>query len=235
METAAFHTTRWTLVSQSRGGTPEAQHALSELCEAYYGPVVAFLRRDGRDDDAARDLAHSFFAKLLERGSPGDAEPGRGRFRNYLLGAVKHFVANQRRDIAREKRGGGAEHLALSETTGTSPGTDIADASASLTDAAFDRDWAVAILGRALTSLESDQNGDGTFAILKPWLTPGGHNLSQADTAKQLGMTEGALKVAIHRLRKSLRELVRREILQTLYDPADLADEMQHLIAALAA
>src|SRR5687767_8902988 len=130
METAAFHTTRWTLVSRSRGDTPEAREALSELCEAYYGPVVAFLRRDGRDDDAARDLAHSFFAMVLADDSLATAEQGRGRFRNYLLGAVKHFLANHHRDAMREKRGGGAAHVVPREATDTSPGVEIVDVAA---------------------------------------------------------------------------------------------------------
>lgn len=98
----AFHTTRWTLERQTRGTSPEARAALSELCAAYYAPVVAFLRREGRDDDAARELAHGFFARVLADDALGEAERGRGRFRSYLLGAVKHFLANARRDAARE-------------------------------------------------------------------------------------------------------------------------------------
>src|SRR5258708_5220099 len=94
----AFHTTRWTLVRNARGESPEARKALSELCATYYAPVVAFLRREGRDDDAARELAHEFFAKMLADDSLGGVERERGRFRSYLLGAVKHFLANQRRD-----------------------------------------------------------------------------------------------------------------------------------------
>src|SRR5437762_2157355 len=97
-DTHAFHTTRWTVVRNARGESPEARQALSELCAAYYGPIVAFLCREGRDDDAARELAHEFFAKVLADDSFGGVERERGRFRSYLLGAVKHFLANRRRD-----------------------------------------------------------------------------------------------------------------------------------------
>lgn len=237
METPAFHTTCWTLVRNSRGGTPEARQALSELCAAYYAPVVAFLRREGREDDAARELAHGFFAMVLAEDSLGGAERNRGRFRSYLLGAVKNFLTNRRRNAAREKRGGGAEHVALGEGTDTSPGVDVADAAALPPDAAFDREWALAIVERALASLQREQEEAGQatqFAALKSWLTPAGATQSQADAAAQAGISEGALKVAIHRLRRRFRELVRKEVAQTLYDPAELDDEMRHLVAALA-
>src|SRR5690348_1969951 len=123
--THAFHTTRWTVIGNACGETPEARQALSELCATYYAPVVAFLRRD---DDAARELAHEFFAKVLAGDSLLGADRERGRFRSYLLGAVKHFLANHRRDAAREKRGGGAEHVVIRETLDTTAGIGFTDA-----------------------------------------------------------------------------------------------------------
>ncbi len=227
----AFHTTRWTLVRNARGASPEARQALSELCAGCYAPVVAFLRRDGRMEDAARELAHEFFAKVLADETLGAFERGRGRFRSYLLGAVKHFLANHRRDAAREKRGGGAEHVALGAGTDTSPGVDVAAAP----EAAFDREWALAIVERALASLESESENAAHFAALKPWLTPAASPASRARAADALGLSEGAVKVAIHRLRRRFRAIVRTEIAQTLHDPADLDDEMRHLVGALAA
>ena len=232
----AFHTTRWTLVQNAVGWTQEARQALSELCAAYYAPVVSFLRREGRDEDAARELAHEFFAKLLADDALGAFERGRGRFRSYLLGAVKHFLTNRRRDAAREKRGAGAEHAPLSQGTDTSPGVDVADAGAASPDAEFDREWALAVVERALAALqaESDAAGqDAQFAALKPWLTPSGAALSQASVAAEMGLSEGAVKVAIHRLRRRFRELARSEIAQTMHDPAGLDDEMRHLVEAL--
>jgi DNA-directed RNA polymerase specialized sigma24 family protein len=239
--THAFHTTRWTLVRNARGESPEARQALSELCATYYAPVVAFLRREGRDDDAARELAHEFFVKVLADDSLGGVERERGRFRSYLLGAVKHFLANHRRDAAREKRGGGAEHVVIRETTDTTPGIEVADSSAFATnvevDAAFDREWALAIVERSLALLESESSSAGQsaqFAALKPWLSPAASRAPQSDTAAQLGLSEGALKVAIHRLRRRFRDITRAEIAQTLHDTADLDDEMRHLVNALA-
>jgi DNA-directed RNA polymerase specialized sigma24 family protein len=233
----AFHTTRWTLVGSARGDSPEARQALSELCAAYYAPVVAFLRREGREEDAARELAHAFFAKVLADESLGEVERGRGRFRSYLLGAVKHFLANRRRYDERQKRGEHAEHAALGVGTDTSPGIDVADPNAFPPDAAFDRAWALSIIERALGTLQHENEAAGQaeqFSALKPWLAPVGTLAAQADTANRLGLTEGAVKVAIHRLRRRFRELVRAEVAQTLYDPAELDDEMRLLIAALA-
>src|SRR6187455_1111800 len=118
--TIAFHPTQWTLVLRSRGDSAEAKAALSDLCAAYYAPVVAFLRRDGGDDDAAREMAHAFFAALL-KGGVGAPDKERGKFRSYLLGALKHFVSKQRTAAAAEKRGAGAVQVPLVMETDTSP------------------------------------------------------------------------------------------------------------------
>jgi RNA polymerase sigma-70 factor (ECF subfamily) len=233
-----FALTRWTLVERTRGNTPEARTALRELCEAYYAPVVAFLRREGQPEDSARDLAHEFFAKILSGDSLGNAQPARGRFRSYLLGTVKHFLMNHRRDAAREKRGGAVDHVAIGPGTDTSPGIDVADNRALPSDAVFDHEWALAIIDRALVCLEREcaSAGDAAqFTALRPWLSPAGAPQSQAQIAAQLGTTQNALKVAIHRLRRRFRELVREEICQTLDRPEDLDEEMRHLIDALAA
>lgn len=234
---SGFHTTRWTLVDRARGESPDAREAMSDLCAGYYAPVVAFLRGEGRTDDAARELAHEFFAKVLAGESLGEVARGRGRFRSYLLGAVKHFLANHRRDAAREKRGAGAEHVAIGEGTDTSPGVDVRDESAALRDAAFDREWALAVIERGLAVLKAESEAAGQsaqFAALSPWLTLSANPGAQTRAAAQLGMSEGAVKVAVHRLRQRFREIVRAEIARTLHDEADLDDEMRHLVVALA-
>lgn len=222
--TSSFHATNWTLVLRSRGEGEPAKAALSDLCAAYYEPVVAFLRREGRDDDAARELAHGFFESVLT-GGVGAPEPGRGRFRSYLLGALKHFLS-KRRDAARaEKRGGGAEHVEITDAAAVSADDALA----------FDRDWALALIARALAALGAEHAGNpDVFAALKPWLD-GGTELSQADVARSLGISGTAVKVAIHRLRVRFRELIRQEIAATLDDPADAADELRHLIAVAGA
>jgi RNA polymerase sigma-70 factor (ECF subfamily) len=228
---STFHPTRWTLVLRSRGAGEEAKAALSELCAACYEPVVSFLRREGRNEDDARELAHAFFETVLT-GGLGKPDPSRGRFRSYLLGALKHFLAKQREAARTEKRGGRVEHVPLAAESDTSPGVPmpgVAD------DAlAFDRDWALALIARALSSLEQEHSHKTEFfRTLKPWLD-GGTTASQAEAAHALGISETAVKVAIHRLRSRFRELIRGEIAATVNDPADIADELRHLIAVAA-
>jgi len=234
---APFAATRWTLVARARGDDPTARLALSELCEAYYAPVVSFLRAEGRTDDAARELAHEFFARVLAGQSLSGAEAGRGRFRSYVLGAVKHFLADSRDHAHREKRGGGAVPEVLGVTgTDTSPGLQVPDPCRP-PDAAFDRQWAMTLLDRALSSLDEEMRAEGKadlFAVLKPWLTGDRAPQSQAEAAAQLGLSEGAVKVAVHRLRRRFREMVVTEIAATLDPTASAEEELRHLLAALA-
>lgn len=231
----AFAPTRWTLVLRASGGSGEGPAALSELCGAYYEPVFAFLRRSRRSEDEARELAHEFFARLLARGGFVGPDPARGRFRNYLLGAVKYFLRDHRDLALREKRGGGVPHEPLDHVAEDAPPLQVADPAAAVDDASFDRAWAVAAMNRAVTALESEHTGTRAeqFAALRPWLIGEGA-ASHAETAARLGMSEGAVKVSVHRLRRRFRELLRAEIAQTLADPADLDDELRHLCAALA-
>ena len=220
----------------SRGDSPQARQALSDLCAACYGPVVAFLRREGRHEDEARELAHEFFARVLEGPAFAGADPRRGRFRSYVLGALKHFIANRRAHESREKRGGGATHQPLLTETDTSPGLAIPDAAALPPDTLFDREWALSILGRAFEIMKTESDADGTrgqFEILKPWLTGENAGRTQADAARELAMNEGAVRVAVYRLRRRFRELVKAEIARTVNDPDDVAGEMRHLIEAL--
>jgi DNA-directed RNA polymerase specialized sigma24 family protein len=189
--TPSFHDTRWTLVSRSRGSDTQAKAALSELCEAYYAPVVAFLRRDGRDEDRARELAHDFFARLLQGDAINGADPLRGRFRSYLLSAVKRFAADQRDRAHAAKRGGGRIHAVIdSDAEQTGAGLQIADASVEAPDEAFDRQWALTVLARALAMLEAELRDSGKglqFDTLKPWLTADADATPQSKAAAKLG------------------------------------------------
>ena len=224
----SFHPTQWTLVLRSRGEGEVAKAALSDLCAAYYGPVVAFLRREGRSEDAAREMAHAFFETVLA-GGVGTPDPQRGRFRSYLLGALKHFLSKQRDAALAERRGGGAEHVPLVEETETSHGLPLPGVFDDTL--AFDREWALALIGRALAMLEAEQIGrEFVFSTLKPWLD-GGADGSQAEAARTLGMSETAVKVAIHRLRARFRELIRAEVAATVNDPEEVTGELRHLIA----
>ena len=233
-----FAPTRWTLILRARGETTEARAALSELCEAYYQPVLRFLSREGRDEDAARELTQEFFARVLASHGFDQADPERGRFRSYLLGALKHFLADQRKHEQRLKRGGGVEVESIDATgpDDESGGLQVADTTLPAPEAFFDREWALALIGRAMAVLENEFAASGKtnhFDALKPWLMGEAPSMSQADAARTLGISEGAVKVAIHRLRKHFRDAVRAEISQTLRDPSLVDEELRHLIAAL--
>ena len=233
-----FHTTRWTRVLAARGDSPDARQALSDLCAVNYAPVLRFLRASGHDADEAQDLAHGFFATVLMDRSLEAVDPELGRFRSYLLGALKHFIGKQHALASRLKRGGGMQRVALDAGTETGHGQVPAELRAEAPDAVFDREWALAVIERALGTLEEEHEASGSkemFAVLKPWLSASSAPPMHVDVAAKLGMSEGALRVAIHRLRKRFRELVRAEVLQTLQDPGDLDSEMQHLIKALTA
>lgn len=218
-----FATTHWTQVLQARGDSPEGRTALSELCEAYYTPVFAFIRYEVVDEDSAREMTQEFFRRLLAGKGVRAVDPERGRFRSFLLGAVKHFLADVRDHDRRLKRGQGRAALSLE--------TSIVDAHTLSPDREFDRKWAFTVLHRALATLGQEKIEH--FDVLKPWLTGDSKVFSQADAAKQLSMTEGAVKVAIYRLRRRFREAVKTEIAQTLNDPTHVQGELAALIEAM--
>jgi len=237
--TSPFAPTRWTLIQRARGETPEARAALGELCEAYYQPVLRFLRREGRDEDSARELTQEFFARILAGGAFDEADPERGKFRSYLLGALKHFLADQRKAEQRLKRGSGVTPESL-DAPGAgfedSPGVEVAEPTILPRDADFDREWALTVMERALKQMQKEFAETGKaeqFDALKPWLMGESPSMSQSEAARQLGLSEGAVKVVIHRLRKRFRDTVRTEIAQTLRDPSMVVEELRHLVEAL--
>lgn len=229
--------TRWTLVVRSRGQTAEARAALADLCEAYYGVVESFVRWQAQDHEAARDLTQEFFARVLAGSGLGGADPSRGKFRSYLLGAVKHFLTVETTRARTLKRGAGVEHVPLDTPADeTHPGHEIPDTSALPPDDFFDRAWAENIVARALARLQEQMSKDGKVALfqtLRPFLQGHEPPPPQAVLAAQLNLQETALKVAIHRLRKRFRAEIKREIAETLDDPAMVDLEMKHLVTAL--
>lgn len=232
---ATFHTTRWTRVGAAKATSSDGRQALRELCEAYYEPVAAFLRCELRDPDAARDLTHDFFARMLEGGTIDGADPGRGRFRSYLLGAVKHFLSHHREAGRRVKRGGTQERVSLLDTE-SGEDRPIPDATVPAPDAAFDRQWALTVLGRALDNLRRECEAEGRadfFERTKPWLVGDAAHGDQTALATATGLNPNALKVAIHRLKRRFRHLLRQEIAGTLADPDTVESELQALFAAL--
>jgi RNA polymerase sigma factor (sigma-70 family) len=233
---AAFVTTQWTQVLEARGDSPAAKAALSDLCAAYYAPVFAFVRRNAPDEDSARDLTQEFFARLLAGQGFATVDPQRGRFRSFLLGAAKHFLADMRDHSQRLKRGAGQPLEPIEPGTDTSPGLQITDPNAPSPDREFDRKWGMTLLARALAALAQEHKASGKadhFEALKPWLTGDTENISQAAAAAQLGLNEGAVKVAIHRLRRRFREVIKEEISQTVSDRAQVDLELHYLLEAL--
>jgi RNA polymerase sigma factor (sigma-70 family) len=231
-----FVTTQWTQVLATRGDSPEARQALSDLCAAYYTPVFVLMRRAAPSEEAARDLTQEFFSRLLSRAGLGQVDRERGRFRFFLLGAVKHFLADVHDEQTRLKRGGGRLPISLDAGTDSSPGMEIADASLPSPDLEFDREWAVTLLDRALDRLGREQAEAGKeeqFPALKPWLTGDKQEVLLADLASRLGMSDGALRVTLHRLRKRFRELVREEIAGTVGDSTHVREEMGYLLEVL--
>ena len=230
-----FRTTRWTQVSRAKAESPEGRRALAELCDAYYEPVAAFLRCQLRDADAARDLAHDFFASVLEGGAITRADQDRGRFRSYLLGAVKHFLSHHREAARRLKRGGGVAGISLNDTEANAAQS-VADASVLSPDAAFDRQWALTVLARALEALREECAAEGRaefFEGVKPWLTGEAAHGDQTALAASCGMNANALKVAVHRLKRRFRDVLKAEVAGTLDDPAAVESELLSLFAAL--
>ena len=194
--------------------------------------VVAFLRCELRDADAAGELSHAFFAEMLAGETIRTAEQERGRFRSYLLGAVKHFLLHQREAQRRLKRGGGVQNLSLNDTeVGAVP-----DARVLSPDAAFDQQWALTVLAHALEELRDECAAEGRaefFEQVKPWLTGDSAHGDQVALAARCGMNAIALKTAVHRLKRRYRQLLKAEVAGTLDDPAQVEAEMQALFAAL--
>lgn len=232
-EDNGFHTTRWTRVCRAKVPSDDGRRALSELCEAYYEPVVTFLRCSLRDEDKARDLSHSFFVHILDGRRIDSADPERGRFRSFLLGAVKHFLANHRDASIRLKRGGRQVPLSLDDPEAM----DVQDRRLS-PDAAFERQWALTVLSRGMAALRQECSREGKaplFDAAKPLLTGDAEHGGQEALAASCGLSAPAFRMAASRLRKRLREHVKAEVAGTLEDPAMVQEEIRALFAALGA
>lgn len=233
---SSFHTTRWTRVCLAKADSDDGRRALADLCDAYYEPVVAYLRHVLRDADAARDMSHAFFEEMLAGGTIHTADPERGRFRFYLLGAVKHFLAHHREADRRLRRGGGVRPLSLDADSPESPALNVPDDARLSPEAAFDRQWAVTVLARAMDALQAECGAGEKSALfdhLRPWLLGEAGYGDQAAAAASLGMSASAMKVTVHRMRHRFRQCVKEEIAGTLKDQAAVADEMRSLLAAL--
>jgi RNA polymerase sigma factor (sigma-70 family) len=234
---AAFVTTHWSVVlTARRSDTTRAQAALARLCQTYWYPLYAYVRRRGYSPHDAQDLTQEFFARLLEQNWLAQADRDRGRFRTFLLAALSHFLANEWDKARAQKRGGAVQLVPLQlDNAETRYGQEPADPVTP--EQCFERRWALALLDEVLNRQRQEHLEAGTgelFDALKPCLVGARQAQPYAALAAKLGMTEGAVKVAVHRLRQRYRQLLREEIANTVATPAEVAEEMHHLFKVLA-
>ena len=230
----AFQTTRWTLVrAASHASAPERRAALETLCRVYWPPVYAFVRRQGAHPVLAEDLTQGFFARLLEKDDFAQADPERGRFRAFLLGALRHYLANEHARENAAKRG--PRPLSLDSAALAELERAFEPATALTPEREFERAWAAAVLERARERLATEQESIGKLAqwrALEPYLATTDERGHGAELAATLACSENAVRVALHRLRRRFGELVRDEVRETVA-PGEVEDEVDVLRRAL--
>lgn len=232
-----FATTRWTLVREAaRGGDPKSQEALGALFLTYWPPLYRYARRQGKSAPDAEDLVQGFMAHLIEAQGLSQIDRAKGRFRAFLLASFNHWMINEWKHESRLKRGGGIPSLSFDwESAENGLTSEIADFRSP--DKLYDREWAMALLGKVLDELEATCRQEGNaaqFELLKPCLTADSAGIPYSTLAEALGTSEGAARVAVHRLRKRYRHLLTAEVARTLASPDAVEEEMHSLFAALA-
>jgi RNA polymerase sigma factor (sigma-70 family) len=232
----AFMTTRWSVVvAAGTGGTPDGREALSKLCQSYWYPLYSFARRRGHSPEDAQDLTQEFLARLLEKNWIGDADRNKGRFRTFLLTAMKHFLSDEWDKARAQKRGGGLVFQSLESHDAESRYSQEPAANES-PERTFEVRWALALLEQVVQNLRAEYEREGKtelFAALHPCLV--GERTAQpyAELAKSLESSESTVKSAVHRLRQRYRQLLRAEIANTLAAPDDVDEEMRYLFSCL--
>jgi RNA polymerase sigma factor (sigma-70 family) len=234
---AAFTTTHWSVVLAAQGPSPAAEEAIEKLCRTYWRPIYGFLRRQGVGPEEAKDLTQGFFALLLERRDFDAVRKEKGRLRSYLLTSLKHFLANEHNRAMAIKRGAGQrliplEDLREREHAGFEPSEALA------ADQIYERRWALSVLDQVLARLGAEYRAAGNvqlFDRLQKSLTDEPDRLSPAETAREFGMTESAVRQASYRMRQRYRQLLREEIAHTVLAAGDVDDELRHLVAVLRA
>jgi RNA polymerase sigma factor (sigma-70 family) len=237
-ETAAawFVTTHWSVVLEAKGNdSTRASEALEKLCRIYWRPLYAFIRRSGYNAADAQDLTQEFFLRLLSKDYLQHLRDQRGKFRSFLLTFVKHFLSDERDRASAQKRGGGQAVLSLDDTSGEE--LYVAETANRLSpDQLFERSWAQTVLNQALRRLSEEHYASGKGSLFEKLkdVQPGEHGpLSYAQLGAEIGMTEAAIKSAVHRLRQRHREILREEIAHTVTRVEDVDDEIRYLITLL--
>ena len=233
-----FAATRWSLVlAAGADSTWRARKALEQLCRLYWPPLYAFVRRSGSPPHDAQDLVQGFFLHLLAKDALGTVDPRKGKFRSFLLAALKHYLSNDRDRARAQKRGGGAPPVSIDERD--AEGRYLLEPADPMTpEKLYERRWALTVLEQALARLRKEYAATGRaalFAQLKDCLAGGEKGPAHAEIAGRLDMTPGAVKVAAHRLRKRYREILREEIGDTVSSPEEIEEEIRHLFRSLAA
>lgn len=235
----AFVSTQWSIVLAARDAEPgRARDALSALCATYWRPLYLYVRRSGHSIEDAQDLTQSFFAHLLEKDSLQHVDPALGKFRAFLLASLKNFLANQWRRGQARKRGGETTVVSLEDMTRAEDSCAAESAGELTPDRVYERNWALALLGRATARLDAEFTAAGKsrlFEYLKPYLT-GDRDARYADVAAALQISEVTVRVSVHRMRGRFRDLLQQEAAQTLADPGDAAaveQELRFLLTAL--
>lgn len=233
-----FATTRWSVVlaAAENPAAPDFNEALSSLCSAYWYPLYAFVRRQGYSGDDAQDLTQAFFACLLEKNYLRQADRARGRFRSFLLSALKHFLADERDRAKALKRGGGRALVSL-EALREAEGRYALEPAAGLTaEQIFERRWTLTVLDQVLVRLRADYGRHGkerVFDRLKGFLLGENPSDNYAIAAKELAMSEGAVKVSVHRLRQRYAEALTEEIAATVESESEIEEEISYLFESL--
>ncbi len=235
---AHFATTHWSMVLSACSSNPlRARQALESLCAAYWYPLYAYIRRRSASQEDAQDLTQEFFARLLEKEGLKGVHPEKGKFRSFLLASVNHFLSNERDRARTLKRGGAVSFIPLdfAEAEERHRGDWAAERAP---EALFERDWALALLETALKRLRGEYTRSGRetqFERLKDLLTPGTQTDSYREIGEALGLSEGAVKVGVHRLRRRYGDILKEEIAQTLSEGESVEEELRHLRTALLA
>jgi RNA polymerase sigma-70 factor (ECF subfamily) len=229
----SFATTHWSVVvAAGQQESPAAAKALEQLCCAYWYPLYVYVRRQGRSPEDAQDLTQDFFSRLLEKNYLAKADPDRGKFRTFLLQSLKNFLVSEWRTASRVKRGGGVEFLAIDATIAEDRYA-AEPANESNPDAAYEERWAVTLIERVLAALRQeydDAHKTRLFDELKGFIWGDKSTASYAEIAGHMNLTEGTVKVTVHRLRQSFRERLRAEVADTVSRPEDVDSELRHLI-----
>jgi RNA polymerase sigma-70 factor (ECF subfamily) len=233
---AQFPTTHWSVVlSAGRDTSVVAANALESLCRAYWYPLYVFVRRKGYEAHEAQDLTQSFFARLLEKDYLSAVDRSKGKFRSFLLAAMSHFLANTWRDAHAQKRGGRAQFISIDDDLGENQYIQLASSDLS-PEELFEQQWAVTLLEKVMVRLREEFVANGKlrlFEHLKIFLTGERNSVSYAELAAQLETSEGALKMAVSRMRHRYVELLRAEIAITVGSPAEVEEELRALVTAL--